>query len=49
LQQKAKGYVVPDAFTHGTSEQRIRWFRRGFETGDVTIMDELFKKRYQDL
>lgn len=35
LQRESQGYVVPDSFTHGTSEQRIRWFRRGFETGDV--------------
>jgi len=35
LQKKNQGYVVPDSFTHGTSAQRVRWFRRGFETGDV--------------
>jgi predicted metalloprotease len=35
LQKQARGYVVPDAFTHGTSEQRIRWFKLGFETGDM--------------
>jgi len=35
LQQEGQGYVVPDSFTHGSSEQRIRWFRRGFETGDI--------------
>ena len=35
LQREAQGYVVPDSFTHGSSEQRIRWFRRGFETGDM--------------
>jgi predicted metalloprotease len=35
LQKQAQGYVVPDSFTHGTSEQRVRWFRRGFETGDI--------------
>jgi predicted metalloprotease len=34
LQRRSQGYVVPDAFTHGTSEQRVRWFRRGYETGD---------------
>jgi predicted metalloprotease len=33
LQQETQGYAVPDSFTHGTSEQRVRWFRRGFETG----------------
>lgn len=35
LQYRSRGYVVPDSFTHGTSEQRVRWFRRGYETGDV--------------
>jgi uncharacterized protein len=34
LQKQSQGYVVPDSFTHGTSEQRMRWFRKGFETGD---------------
>jgi predicted metalloprotease len=33
LQREAQGYVVPESFTHGTSAQRVRWFRRGFETG----------------
>ncbi|UPK66929.1 neutral zinc metallopeptidase [Chitinophaga filiformis] len=35
LQKAAQGHVVPDAFTHGTSEQRVRWFKKGFETGDI--------------
>jgi predicted metalloprotease len=35
LQKRQQGYIVPDAFTHGTSEQRMRWFMRGFETGDI--------------
>ncbi|SFM93762.1 hypothetical protein SAMN05428949_1388 [Chitinophaga sp. YR627] len=35
LQKAASGHVVPDAFTHGTSAQRMKWFKRGFETGDV--------------
>ncbi len=39
LQRRTQGTVVPDAFTHGTSEQRIRWFRRGFETGDLSQGD----------
>jgi hypothetical protein len=34
LQKQSQGYVVPDSFTHGTSEQRMRWFKKGFETGD---------------
>ncbi|KXK47244.1 MAG: metalloprotease [Bacteroidetes bacterium OLB10] len=35
LQKQAQGYVVPDAFTHGTSEQRMYWFKRGYTTGDI--------------
>jgi uncharacterized protein len=39
LQRRSRGYVVPDSFTHGTSEQRVRWFRRGYETGDISQGD----------
>ena len=39
LQKESQGYVVPDAFTHGTSEQRMYWFKKGFETGDVSQGD----------
>jgi len=35
LQMESQGHVMPDAFTHGTSEQRARWFRLGYETGDM--------------
>lgn len=34
LQRQAQGYVVPESFTHGSSAQRVRWFKRGFDTGD---------------
>ena len=34
LQKQARGYVVPDSFTHGSSEQRMRWFKRGLQSGD---------------
>lgn len=39
LQKQSQGRVVPDAFTHGTSEQRMRWFKKGYETGDVSQGD----------
>ena len=39
IQRRTQGYIVPDAFTHGTSEQRVRWFRRGLETGQVQACD----------
>ena len=35
LQKQAQGYVVPDSFTHGSSAQRVEWFKRGFDTGDI--------------
>ena len=39
LQRQSQGYVVPDSFTHGSSEQRVRWFRAGFESGDLRRCD----------
>lgn len=36
LQKQARGYVVPDSFTHGTSAQRVRWFKRGIDSGQVS-------------
>lgn len=39
LQRQSQGTVVPDSFTHGTSEQRVRWFRTGFESGDAARCD----------
>lgn len=39
IQMEARGYVVPDAFTHGTSAQRMFWFKKGFETGDLRYGD----------
>ena len=39
LQKQSQGYVIPDSFTHGTSEQRKRWFKKGFETGDLSVGD----------
>jgi len=39
IQRQARGTVVPDSFTHGSSEQRVRWFRRGLETGDPDVCD----------
>ncbi len=41
LQKQAQGYVVPDAFTHGTSEQRKRWFSNGFKEGKVSACDTM--------
>ena len=35
LQRQSQGYVVPESFTHGTSEQRVYWFKKGYQTGDI--------------
>ena len=45
LQQESQGYVRPDAFTHGSSAQRVRWFREGFMSGDVTRCDTFSAQR----
>jgi len=39
LQKRAQGHVVPDSFTHGSSAQRVRWFTRGYESGDPARCD----------
>ena len=39
IQKKSRGYVVPESFTHGTSAQRVRWLRKGLETGDINQGD----------
>jgi len=39
IQKKTQGYVVPESFTHGSAEQRVGWFRRGFESGSVDDCD----------
>lgn len=39
IQKQSQGYVVPDAFTHGTSEQRMYWFKKGYTTGDLSQGD----------
>lgn len=48
LQRQSRGYVVPDSFTHGTSEQRMRWFKTGYTTGDPNKCDT-FNLAYNQL
>ncbi|RLS62421.1 MAG: flagellar biosynthesis protein FlgM [Planctomycetota bacterium] len=43
IQKQWQGYVVPDAFTHGSSEQRVRWFLAGLKSGDPTLMERAFE------
>ncbi len=49
LQRRAGRLVTPHSFTHGTSEQRMRWFREGFKTGDVRGAARLFDLDYREL
>lgn len=46
IQSKMQGHVVPDSFTHGTSAQRMKWFKKGYETGDIKQGDT-FKEELQ--
>jgi len=48
LQMQSRGVIIPESFTHGTAEQRARWFSRGLETGDMTT-GETFALPYEDL
>lgn len=43
LQQQSQGYVVPDSFTHGTSAQRIKWFRKGYQSNDLNEASIIFQ------
>jgi predicted metalloprotease len=49
LQKRAGGFVSPEKYTHGTSAQRVKWFREGLETGDMRGMKKLFDLPYDDL
>lgn len=49
LMKRSSGRVVPDAFTHGTSEQRIRWFKAGFTSGRFKDLKQLFDMPYEEL
>ena len=45
LQRQTQGYVVPESFTHGTSSQRMYWFKKGYETGDISQGDTFNAQR----
>jgi predicted metalloprotease len=49
LQRRSTGFVSPERFTHGTSEQRAKWFRLGLKTGDLSLMKKLFEMPYKQL
>lgn len=49
LQKRAGGFVSPERYTHGTSEQRVKWFRRGLESGDMGMLRKMFEMPYDEL
>jgi uncharacterized protein len=49
LQKMSQGYVVPENFTHGTSRQRVHWFREGLKSGKLSEANLLFKLPYGEL
>jgi predicted metalloprotease len=49
LQKRARGFTSPENYTHGTSAQRVKWFRRGLETGDMSMLRKIFEMPYRDL
>jgi hypothetical protein len=49
LQKKSIGYAIPERFTHGTSDQRVRWFTEGLRSGDMDQCSLLFQLDYNEL
>jgi predicted metalloprotease len=49
LQKRARGFTSPESYTHGTSEQRVKWFRLGLETGDLSKLESIFELPYDEL
>jgi predicted metalloprotease len=49
LQRRSTGFTSPEKYTHGTSEQRVRWFRRGLETGNLSKLKVIFDLPYDEL
>lgn len=49
LQKRAKGFTSPENYTHGTSAQRVKWFRLGFQTGDMSKLKKIFQMPYDEL
>jgi predicted metalloprotease len=49
LQKRARGFTSPESYTHGTSAQRVKWFRRGLETGDLSMLEKIFEMPYDQL
>lgn len=49
LQRRSTGFNSPEKYTHGTSAQRVKWFRQGLQTGDLSMLKRIFEMPYDDL
>ena len=49
LQRRAGQFASPENYTHGTSEQRVAWFQRGLEMGDLSMLKQMFEMPYDQL
>jgi uncharacterized protein len=49
IQRRSRGFTSPESYTHGTAEQRTKWFREGLRTGDLEGISELFDAPYEEL
>lgn len=49
IQERSQGFVSPESFTHGSADQRVKWFKRGFQTGDTSQMKLLFDTPFREL
>ncbi len=49
LQRNSRGFTSPESYTHGTSEQRVKWFKLGLKTGNLSLAEKLFELPYDDL
>lgn len=49
IQRNSRGFTSPESYTHGTAEQRTRWFREGLESGDFSMLEQIFEMPYDQL
>jgi predicted metalloprotease len=49
LQKRSRGFTSPESYTHGTSAQRVKWFQRGLQSGDMGMLKQIFEVRYDQL
>jgi predicted metalloprotease len=49
LQKRSGGFASPEKYTHGTLQPRVNWFKRGVDTGDLSMLKEIFQMPYDRL